>query len=602
MGTYTVRVQVWGDVRDRDVHDTILADYNAAHTDIAIENDHRTPPARPLLRQFAAGLAAGTVADLAYVQGWMWQEYAGKGALQPLDELASRDKWSTPWPADEAYDLQTTFRGKRYVSPSSTGTMLMYYVKEYFDRAGIAYPREGWTYTEFQDLCRRLTRQLDGKQVYAYQWNGGYLRNTPWWRMNNHLEWDRIAEPKKAVWNAGPVIEAYQYQLYDSQYKLRMAPTQQLLDADLGLQSPRARRRGDEGGGSLVPAPDVGPRRAREGGTAYDVQLLPRGKAAAAAHESDRRAGPDPAVQGQEAAWDVMKWIAGEKGQQRVADGGRMCNVPEAIRKFWLPSVRLKYNVANAEAFVKAIEGASINLASEVTENVLNRDAGLAQALTTCATARRLPRTPWTRRPRIQQVLDGYWAARSPRSARPSPGARRHARAPGRPAALGAIVPLRGGRSIPSAGRSARPPTRAEARRRHPASPTRAGRKPLPHSAIRARRRGPCPCRSWAAPAAGPGLVPGGGARPLPGRRTYRVMRTDTVGRVRCPQWLLDFGIAGAGDDLIHASVGELTGHLPPGEQAHWAAHAAAPPVSGNYLLMQLTRGACIDDGDVRRW
>jgi hypothetical protein len=84
--------------------------------------------------------------------------------------------------------------------------------------------------------------------------------------------------------------------------------------------------------------------------------------------------------------------------------------------------------------------------------------------------------------------------------------------------------------------------------------------------------------------------------------RTYRVIRTDTVGRVRCPQWLLDFGIAGAGDDLIHASVGELTGHLPAGEQAHWAAHAAAPPVSGNYLLMQLTRGACIDDGDVRRW
>ena len=84
--------------------------------------------------------------------------------------------------------------------------------------------------------------------------------------------------------------------------------------------------------------------------------------------------------------------------------------------------------------------------------------------------------------------------------------------------------------------------------------------------------------------------------------RTYRVIRTDTVGRVRCPQWLLDFGIGGDGDGLIHASVGELTAHLPPGEQAHWAAHAAALPVSGNYLLMQLTRGACIDDGDVRRW
>ena len=115
-----------------------------------------------------------------------------------------------------------------------------------------------------------------------------------------------------------------------------------------------------------------------------------------------------------EAAWDVMKWIAGEKGQQRVADGGRMCNVPEAIRKFWLPSVRLKHNVAGAEAFVKAIEGASINLASEVTENVLNRDAGLAQALSDVRSGKATPKDALdASQPRIQQVLDSYWASQS---------------------------------------------------------------------------------------------------------------------------------------------------------------------------------------------
>src|SRR5262245_20875392 len=84
--------------------------------------------------------------------------------------------------------------------------------------------------------------------------------------------------------------------------------------------------------------------------------------------------------------------------------------------------------------------------------------------------------------------------------------------------------------------------------------------------------------------------------------RTYRVIRTDTVGRVRGPQWLLDFGIAGDGDGLIHVSAGDLSVNLPPSEQAHWGAHAAGPPLSRNYVLMQLTRGACIDDGDVRRW
>jgi multiple sugar transport system substrate-binding protein len=36
--------------------------------------------------------------------------------------------------------------------------MLKFYAKESFDKAGIAYPKEGWTYQEFQDLAVKLTR------------------------------------------------------------------------------------------------------------------------------------------------------------------------------------------------------------------------------------------------------------------------------------------------------------------------------------------------------------------------------------------------------------------------------------------------------------
>jgi hypothetical protein len=86
------------------------------------------------------------------------------------------------------------------------------------------------------------------------------------------------------------------------------------------------------------------------------------------------------------------------------------------------------------------------------------------------------------------------------------------------------------------------------------------------------------------------------------GQAGYRLIRTDTVGRVRGAQWLLDFGIAGEADGLIHVSAGDLAERLPESERAHWAAHATGLPLSANYVLMQLTRGACIDDGDVRVW
>ena len=82
----------------------------------------------------------------------------------------------------------------------------------------------------------------------------------------------------------------------------------------------------------------------------------------------------------------------------------------------------------------------------------------------------------------------------------------------------------------------------------------------------------------------------------------FRVMRTDTVGRVRAQGgWSLDFGIAD-GDRLIHAALADLGQRVPAAEHRHWLEHLQAAPLSRNYLLMRLGGGSCIDDGEVRDW
>jgi hypothetical protein len=80
----------------------------------------------------------------------------------------------------------------------------------------------------------------------------------------------------------------------------------------------------------------------------------------------------------------------------------------------------------------------------------------------------------------------------------------------------------------------------------------------------------------------------------------WRVMRTNTVGRVRSPDgWSLDFGIAD-GDRLVHTSAAELNQRLPQAERQHWAHHTVTPPVSTTFMTMRLAPGSCIDDGDLR--
>ena len=86
------------------------------------------------------------------------------------------------------------------------------------------------------------------------------------------------------------------------------------------------------------------------------------------------------------------------------------------------------------------------------------------------------------------------------------------------------------------------------------------------------------------------------------GAAGFRVIRTNTAGRVRSTAgWALDFGISDE-DRLIHASAADLAQRLPPPERQHWVSLLVTPPPSRNFLLMRLGAGACIDDGDVRDW
>jgi hypothetical protein len=86
------------------------------------------------------------------------------------------------------------------------------------------------------------------------------------------------------------------------------------------------------------------------------------------------------------------------------------------------------------------------------------------------------------------------------------------------------------------------------------------------------------------------------------GQARFRVIRTNSAGRIRSPAgWALDFGIADQ-DRLIHASAADLSQRLPAPERQHWASHLVSPALSRNFVIMRLGAGSCMDDGEVRDW
>jgi len=52
--------------------------------------------------------------------------------------------------------------GRYYGLPNDACSEVMFYNKEHYDAAGLAYPKEGWTWDEFVSNAKRLTRDTDG--------------------------------------------------------------------------------------------------------------------------------------------------------------------------------------------------------------------------------------------------------------------------------------------------------------------------------------------------------------------------------------------------------------------------------------------------------
>lgn len=82
----------------------------------------------------------------------------------------------------------------------------------------------------------------------------------------------------------------------------------------------------------------------------------------------------------------------------------------------------------------------------------------------------------------------------------------------------------------------------------------------------------------------------------------YKVLRTNTIGRLLRPQmWYIDFGIS-PGDETIHLSLGDMLTRIPEAEREHWLEHVDVSRWSQNYARTRLHPASCIEDGELRAW
>ena len=106
------------------------------------------------------------------------------GFAYPLDELFDSAGFSLEEDYDEAIKQKESSDGHYYSLPAKRITETILYNQKMFDDAGIPYPDKDWTYDEFLDTARKLTKGEGTDKVYGWFFPG-YDAGQPALRMLN---------------------------------------------------------------------------------------------------------------------------------------------------------------------------------------------------------------------------------------------------------------------------------------------------------------------------------------------------------------------------------------------------------------------------------
>jgi ABC-type glycerol-3-phosphate transport system substrate-binding protein len=363
----TIEFLAWGDAADIKAWDALVARYREINPNLTVNVTTVADPNANFYPKLQTSIAGGTPPTISSFQGWEWQTYADRGLLAPIDDLIVRDGLTPVFDDNIAAIANTTKRNnQRYLAPLQLATMLMYYSKKAFDDAGIAYPTDDWTFAEFVEIAKQLTKTDGNQKRYGYQANGQWFRDIHWIRSTGKQEFDNLTDPRVSQFNQPEIVEMVQMIAQDFMFDMNISP----LQADVATGANTI-----ETGGSAMKY--EGPwwlgrmnnaeLRAENKQIDFDVVLMPSGADGNRLHRGWSEGVTLLAGDKVDLGWAFVAFMAGEEGQKIYSEQtGRMPNTMSLIESFWAPQAQEQFQFSNSGAFIEAFKRGEIDVVGKV--------------------------------------------------------------------------------------------------------------------------------------------------------------------------------------------------------------------------------------------
>ena len=155
----TLRLTDWADLDEMPLDQKALAEFKRIYP--AIDVLYEPSPGRQYEEKILTALAADEPPDVFLLDSKLIPTFTNKRILLDLRPLALQlNIDTTQWFSNA---VQIAQRGNAlYAFPKGFTPLMIFYNKELFDRAGISYPGNDWTWGDFLSIAQKLTRDLDG--------------------------------------------------------------------------------------------------------------------------------------------------------------------------------------------------------------------------------------------------------------------------------------------------------------------------------------------------------------------------------------------------------------------------------------------------------
>jgi multiple sugar transport system substrate-binding protein len=208
-GPVTLTWALWGSPEEVASHQRVADAFMKEHPEIKVEIWNQ--PWDDYFTKIQALWASGdtkVIPDVAFL--WPTPQYAAEGVLENLDAYIEKSNYNLDdyWPG---LLESAKYKGSVYGFPRDIESNVIYYNKDMFDKAGVAYPSNDWTWDDFMAAAEKLTqKEASGNTtVYALAAEGG--KWPKWVNQNGGAILDDYVNPTKCMLTEPASVQGIQF-------------------------------------------------------------------------------------------------------------------------------------------------------------------------------------------------------------------------------------------------------------------------------------------------------------------------------------------------------------------------------------------------------